>query len=91
MPEPRFVAVAVNITGVLSQIGPIGETTKLIDGVMFAVTNIVMPPEDALLENKQDPPEIVMSQETILPLASVDEENMLDKPFCNETPFTLKL
>ena len=70
-PPPRLDGVAVKVTEVPVQIAPEGEAPMLTVGVTLELTDIVIVFDVAVFELRQVPPVIVMSQVTVLPLASV--------------------
>ena len=75
-------AVAVNVTDVPAQIGPDGDAAMLTVGVTYAFTVIVIVFDVAVVDVKQVPPVMVISQVTVLPLASVDVVYTFDDVFC---------
>ena len=68
-PPPVLAAVAINVTAVPAQIGPLSGVLILTDGVRFAFTVIVMAFENAELEERQLPPATLIEHETISPFA----------------------
>lgn len=84
-------AVAVKVTDVPVQIGPAGFAVIFRLGMEFGFTTIEMILEDVVVAVKQVPPVIVISQVTVLPLASVEVVNVLEALFCTLLPLTLKL
>ena len=68
-----ILVVAVKDTGVQGHIAPEGIAAIVTEGVILGFTAIVMVLEDAVLAVKQVPPLTIISQETVLLLARVEE------------------
>ena len=88
---PTFTGTEVKFTDVPSQIAPGGFAVILRVAAEVVFTTIEMILEDVVVAVKQVPPVIVISQVTVLPLASVEVVNVLEALFCTLLPLTLKL
>jgi hypothetical protein len=73
VPVPLLLAVAVKVTGVAAHTGPAGLTASVNVGLRFGFTAIVIVLDAAVLDVKQFPPLILIAQETIVPLVSVED------------------
>jgi len=83
-------AVAVKVTEVPEQIIVADAPIETV-GVRFGLTVIVMALDDAVVDAKQVPPVMVISQVTELPLVKVVLTYVFDDVFCTLVPPTLKL
>ena len=68
-----ILVVAVKVTGVPGHMAADGTAAIVTKGVILGFTVIVITLEDAVLAVKQVPPLTVISQETVLELASEAE------------------
>ena len=78
---PPLVGVAVNVTEVPAQIAPCGLEVIFTVGVKIGFTNIFIVLEEAVVEARQLPPLIVISQVTVFPLARVEVVKVLEALF----------
>jgi len=83
-----LAAVAVNVTGMAAQTVPAGLAAKITAGVRFGFTVMLMAFELAVVDVKQLPPLILISQVTILPFDKLEEVNVLAALFCTWLPLT---